>query len=109
AWSQLGIQLHVTLALPSCDAADPQAHPDLEVDEMTDEDAWTEQRQAEIASEFVQLLTAKPSVTGVFWSNFHDALPHRYPNAGLVDLEGRIKPVASAFWHDPGASTELLR
>ena len=31
-------------------------------------------------------------MTGVFWDHFADADPHRYPNAGLVDAAGRIKP-----------------
>lgn len=109
AWSQLGIQLHVTLALPSADAVDPQAHPDLEVDELTGDEAWNERLQAHLAHEFVQLLTAKAAVTGIFWSHFHDALPHRFPHAGLVDSDGRMKPVASAFWHDPGAATDAGR
>lgn len=96
-WSQLGIQLHVTLAMPSSEASDMDAHPDLEVDDGTDDDSWTESRQARIAAEYVRLLTAKPAVTGIYWSHFHDALPHRFPHAGLIDVDGRVKPVASAF------------
>src|SRR5690606_6654603 len=82
AWSQLGIQLHVTLAMPSSEEGDPDAHPDLEVDEGSGDEAWTESRQAVAAQEYVRLLSAKPAVTGIFWAHFHDALPHRFPNAG---------------------------
>jgi len=106
AWSQLGIQLHVTLAMPSSDLPDPQAHPDLEVDEQVGDGAWTERLQAQTAREFVRLLTAKAAVTGIFWSHFHDAQPHRFPQAGLVDADGRIKEGASVFWHDPAATTD---
>lgn len=107
AWSQLGIQLHVTLAMPSDDAQDPHAHPDLEVDELNGDEAWNQSMQHELVREFVRLLTAKAAVTGIFWSHLNDALPHRFPNAGLVDDKGRVKRVASVFWTDPAASTDF--
>jgi hypothetical protein len=108
AWSQLGIQLHVTLAMPSGEMLDEQAHPDLEVDELTGDEAWNESLQHDTVREFVRLLTAKAAVTGIFWSHFHDALPHRFPNAGLVDADGRLKQIASVFWTDPSASTDFV-
>jgi hypothetical protein len=106
AWSQLGIQLHVTLAMPSSDVADPLAHPDLEVDDLAGDGVWNERLQAQRVREFVRLLTSKSAVTGIFWAHFHDAQPHRFPHAGLVDADGRIKEVASVFWHDPAATTD---
>ena len=62
-----------------------------------------------MAREFVRLLTAKAAVTGIFWSHFHDALPHRFPYGGLIDPEGRVKEVSSVFWNDPGATTDFVR
>ena len=41
--------------------------------------------QAEWLQENVALLLAKPSVTGVFLSQFDDATPHRFPHSGLVN------------------------
>jgi hypothetical protein len=35
---------------------------------------------------------AKPAVTGVFWSHYHDAQPHRFPHAGLIRADGGTKP-----------------
>lgn len=96
-WSQLGVQLHVTLAMPSAETADPRAHPDLEVDELVEGDGWTAAVQARQVHEFVRLLLSKSAVTGIFWSHCHDALPHRFPHAGLIGADGRTKPVADAF------------
>lgn len=90
-WSQLGTQLHVTIACPSAQAADPQADPDLEVDAGGDCGKWSEQAQADWISDVVTLLLSKPSVTGVFLTHLEDAAPHRFPHAGLIDLNGRPK------------------
>lgn len=92
AWSQLGVQLYVTLALPSSSKHDPLAHPDLEVDACQWADSWTPQVQSEHANELLRLFMAKPAVTGVFWSHYHDAQPHTYPHAGLVAADGLPKP-----------------
>lgn len=92
-WSQLGIQLHVTLAIPSSEEPDPQAEPDLETDDTGWGGAWTESTQAARASELVRLLMAKPAVTGVFWAHYHDAASHRFPHAGLIRADGAPKPV----------------
>lgn len=96
-WSQLGVQLHVTLAIPSGDQPDPLADPDLEVDRPAWDTAWDDSTQAQRALEIVRLLMAKPAVTGVFWSHFQDAAPHRYPQAGLLRPDGTPKPVLDVF------------
>lgn len=91
-WSQLGIQLHVTLAFPSQDGHDPLANPDLEVDRPAWDAPWSETTQAEHLAPLVRLLMAKPAVTGVFWTQFHDAQPHQFPHAGLIRPNGTPKP-----------------
>ncbi len=96
-WSQLGIQLHVTLAIPSSEGFDPLADPDLEADEGGWAGGWTESSQAQRATEFVRLLMAKPAVTGVFWSHFDDASLHRFPHAGVIRAEGGAKAVWDAL------------
>ena len=94
AWTQLGVQIYVTLALPSSGESDPLANPDLEVDTCHWADAWSPQIQAEQANELLRLLMAKPAVTGVFWAHYHDSQSHIYPHAGLVDRNGARKPAA---------------
>lgn len=96
-WSQLGVQLHLTLAIPSSDRPDPQADPDLEVDRPAWDTPWDEATQASRALEIVRLLMAKPAVTGVFWSHLHDGVPHRYPQAGLVREDGTAKSALDVF------------
>ncbi len=96
-WSQLGVQLHVTLAIPSSDQPDPLADPDLEVDSPSGRDGWSPAWQAEFAVELIRLLTSKPAVTGIFWCHFRDSQPHLYPNAGLADQDDRPKEALEVF------------
>jgi hypothetical protein len=96
-WSQLGVQLHVTLAVPSSDQPDQQAEEDLEVDRPAWETPWNESTQARQALEIVRLLMAKPAVTGIFWSHFDDGRPHQYPHAGLVRPDGNPKEAFEVF------------
>jgi hypothetical protein len=92
-WSMLGVQLHVTLAFPSSSAADPQASLPVKPGRRAGNVPWSEADQAAWAEKFVSLLISKPQVTGVFWTNFHDGQPHRFPNAGAVRADGTPKPV----------------
>ena len=96
-WSQLGVQLHVTLAVPSSDRHDPLAHPDLEVDHHASRNSWNPALQAEYAVELLRLLTSKPVVTGIFWCHFRDSVPHLYPNSGLTDGDDRPKEALEVF------------
>ncbi len=94
-WSQLGVQLHVTLACPSSMEIDPAAEADLEPTASAPGGAWTPDAQEKWLAEAVGLLLAKPAVTGVFMSHLSDAFPHRYPNAGLLTADGLPKPAWS--------------
>ena len=91
-WSQLGVQLHVTLAFPSTTTADPAAKDDLEVATPVWKRSCSDRAQAEWIESFVPLMMAKPAVTGVYWTHFSDAYPHRFPNAGLLDPNNLPKP-----------------
>lgn len=91
-WSMLGIQLHVTLAFPSSDQADPRAESDLEVAGTVWREPCSEQAQARWIETYVPLLMAKPAVTGVYWTHFSDGQRHRLPHAGLVHPDGTPKP-----------------
>jgi len=91
-WSQLGVQLHVTLAAPSSMEVDRTGDDDLEVTSSAPAGAWTPAAQEEWLSETAALLMAKPAVTGVFISHLSDAIPHYYPNAGIIAADGIPKP-----------------
>jgi len=94
-WSQFGVQLHVTLACPSTMEFDPKAEADLEATPSAPGGDWTPDAQEKWLAETTSLLLAKPAVTGVFLANLSDALPHRYPNAGILDHDTRPKPAWS--------------
>lgn len=98
-WSLLGLQLHVTLAFPSSTQPDPAAARGLSVRPRSPwrNGDWTEEAQADWVAAYVPMLMAKPQVTGVFWSHFHDGLPHRFPQAGAVRADGTPKPVLDAL------------
>ncbi|MEZ6068175.1 MAG: endo-1,4-beta-xylanase [Planctomycetaceae bacterium] len=96
-WSLLGVQLHVTLALPSSSAPDPQASTTPTPQRPLLGSDWDEATQAAWAADYVSLLLAKPHITGVFWCHFHDGAPHRNPNAGIVRADGTPKPLLKVF------------
>lgn len=91
-WSTLGLPLHITLAFPSSIAFDPLANTDLEVEPSLWKYVWSEEAQAEWIDLYLPLLIAKPAVTGVFWNHLSDAAAHIFPNAGLIDATGKVKP-----------------
>jgi hypothetical protein len=98
-WSLLGVQLHITLAFPSSAAPDPQANKGIGVRERSPwlNEGWTEAAQAAWVEAYVPMLMAKPQVTGVFWSHFHDGRQHRFPNAGVVRADGSLKPLLDSL------------
>ncbi len=91
-WSSLGLALSVSLAFPSQArrSGDPEAAAD--VSEPQWKMPWSEPAQAAWLAETLSLLMAKPSVVGIEWSRFSDAVPHRFPNAGLLRPDGSAKP-----------------
>lgn len=91
-WSLLGIQLHVTLAFPSASGPDPNATLKTPVAKQDPPATWSEAGQAAWVEKFVSLLISKPHVTGVFWTHFHDGVPHRFPHGGGVRADGAPKP-----------------
>lgn len=91
-WSTLSVPLQVTLAFPSQSGNDPVCTTELEVDRDCWKRQWDEAAQAEWLDLHLPLLVAKPTVTGVFWSQFTDAHPHTFPHAGLICPEGRARP-----------------
>ena len=97
-WSLLGVQLHVTLAFPSSSSDDPRADSEFKVHESSPwREGWGDAAQANWADDYVGMIMAKPQVTGVFWSHFHDGHPHRFPHAGAIDSGGEAKPILDAL------------
>ncbi|WP_197453325.1 endo-1,4-beta-xylanase [Caulifigura coniformis] len=96
-WSQLGVQLHVTLAAPSSMEVDSAGDDDLEVIPSAPAGAWTPAAQEKWLTETASLLIAKPAVTGVFISHLSDAIPHYYPNAGIIAADGTPKPAFASL------------
>ena len=101
-WSLLGLQIHVNLACPSATEDDPNADPAFPIRENALENAWSEETQNSWISDVISLLTAKPSVTGVFLRNFSDGSPHRFANSGLLDISGRPKKMLAAIQAQSG-------
>ena len=92
-WSLLGVQVHVNLACPAQAGADPLANDRFDVRPGVWRDEWNEETQAEWMEHVVPLLLAKPSVTGVFLSQLSDAVPHRFPHAGLLNRDAKPRPM----------------
>jgi hypothetical protein len=94
-WGSLGIPLQITLAHPSSIEEDPLALADVKA-ARADRNPSAEQ-QAEWVEQVVPLLMAKQPVVGVFWTNFSDSVPHRYPHSGMKDTAGQFKPAIGVF------------
>ena len=90
-WSSLGLPLTIRLAFPSQSRPDPNAE-NLTVDEPQWNAPWGEPAQAQWLSEVLPLLMAKHSIIGIEWAHFTDAVPHRFPHAGLTRSDGSAKP-----------------
>lgn len=93
SWSRLGIQIHVNVACPAAENADPEARDRFTVERAPTGTRWTPETQQAWIEEVVPLLMAKPSVTGVFLSHLSDAAPHRFPHAGLLDADWQPRPM----------------
>jgi hypothetical protein len=92
-YSLLGVPLQVSLGYPSDGAADDHADPDLFAGAGTWHEGYTPDSQADWASDYAALVLCKPFVRTLRWAHLSDADAHQFPNAGLVNAEGKTKPV----------------
>lgn len=90
-WSLLGVQIHAHLACPSSSQPDPRAAARFDVEEGVYRQAWSPAAQAEWLEHVVPLLHSKGAVTAVFVSQLSDALPHKFPHAGMFDAQDQPK------------------
>jgi hypothetical protein len=88
----LGVPVQVSMAYPSSAAPDTHAHPSAVVAGAGQWRDFSPEIQADWAERFASLATCKSFVSGVIWEHLTDADPHRFPNAGLIDATGAIKP-----------------
>lgn len=93
AWSSLEVPLHVTLAFPSATTPDPNANPEIVLDANGWKTSGSEDAQAAWLDAHLPLLAAKQAITGIFWTHLSDAVPHEFPNAGLLDQTARAKKI----------------
>ncbi len=91
-WTILEVPLHVTLAFPSSGQADSCASANVVQETNGWRKPWSGQSQAEWIDAYVSLLMAKQAVVGIYWTHLSDASEHVFPNAGLVDAKGLVKP-----------------
>lgn len=88
----LGTPIQVTLAYPSARLPDAKALP---FEQTEGAGYWRDissTAQANWATAAGSLVLCKSYVHSIFWDHLCDADPHRFPNAGLVDARGTIKP-----------------
>jgi hypothetical protein len=93
-YALLGVPLRVTLGYPSAPTADLDADPDMHVGAGRWRGGYTPEVQAEWAAAFAPLALCKPYVQGAQWTHLSDAEPHQFPNCGLIDAAGQVKPAA---------------
>lgn len=91
-WSTLGLPLTISLAFPSQNRSDPNAENGIGIREPQWKAPWSEPAQADWLSEMFPLMMAKPSVAGIEWCCFSDAVAHRFPHSGLIRHDGSAKP-----------------
>ncbi len=93
-WTLLDIPIFVTLTCPSSEAVDSQALSEIKINPRIWSGPSDESLQARWIEQMLELLVAKHRVAGVFLPHFSDAMPHEFPNAGLLRADGSLKQVA---------------
>jgi len=91
-YALLGVPLRVTLGYPSVNAADPKCDPELRVAAGHWHEGFSLNSQADWAESFGGLTVCKPFVQAVHWTHLTDADVHQFPNCGLIDAKGQLKP-----------------
>ncbi len=92
-WSVLGLPLLVMLTIPSSDGGDPlSCHAGKPLPDAVP-GGWTPAAQQSVAERLIPLLISKQSVYGLIWNQLSDAHKHSLPHGGLLDAQGKVKPV----------------
>lgn len=91
-YAVLSTPLQVTLACASSTQPDPLADPEWTFNSGHWKGGFTPAFQAEWAARYAKMALCKPFITGLSWAHFNDGQRHRFPNCGLVDACGGVKP-----------------
>lgn len=96
-WSTLGLPLLVQLSMPASDVADPQAFRSGRVIPMAADGVTSADIQARMAMRWINTMLAKGVVHGVIWDGWDDRFPHAMANSGLVDQQGKARPLLESL------------
>ena len=91
-YALLGVPLQITLGYPSALAATERGDADQRVNLGYWRNGYSEETQADWAAMFTGLALCKGCVRTVQWAHWSDAESHLFPNCGVIDAQGRIKP-----------------
>jgi hypothetical protein len=91
-WAMLGLPLWLFLNVPAGQAADELAYGRARPWGGPAPYGWTPEVQRQWLRQVIPLLTAKPSVRGVFYNQLCDSHKHEFPHAGLFDAEDTARP-----------------
>jgi hypothetical protein len=94
-YSLLNVPLYIWIAMPSAATPDPLADPSIRVESTQWPSTPDEQTQALWAARWMALAIAKPYVHTINWMQPSDAVPHRYPHAGLLRADQSPKPLVN--------------
>jgi hypothetical protein len=92
-WSVLGLPLLVMLTIPSADGDDPLASHAGKPLPAAVPGGWTPAAQQKWAERLLPLLGSKQSLYALIWNQLSDAHKHSLPHGGLLDAQGKVKPV----------------
>lgn len=96
-WSMLGLQIHINLCCPSSADPDPLASEATTVEPFALHESWSQDVQAEWLDRILPLVMCKPAVTGVFLRQWSDAVQHRFPHGGVLDVHGKPKKILDSI------------
>lgn len=96
-WSQLGVPLVLQLTLPSQDTPDPLARHYEKPQYCQPFAPFNRTEQAAVVLKLATLLLAKQPVQALFWNQLRDDTAHDFPQGGLIDHAGKLKPLAAAL------------
>lgn len=96
-WATLGLPLLVQMSIPAATGPDPQAIRACDVIPLGPKGTTTAEMQARMAMRWIQTMLAKGVVHGVLWEGWDDRKPHPLPHCGLIDNEGKPRPLLESL------------
>jgi hypothetical protein len=96
-WSSLGLPLLVQMAFPAETSNDANAYRSSRVIPLGACGTTDAKMQATTAMRWINTMLAKGVVHGVLWEGWDDRHPHTMANAGLIDAEGRPRPLLNSL------------